>query len=588
MGSLDSSGTDVQEDTARAPREDLSALGRRLSPEAALAFAWHLAAALAELHERGQAHGALHPSAIGLDASGKLVILRAAERAPDPDPTAGGQARDCHQLAACLEALGLERLNEPAMALVLSGLRRSKARIRLSPGRGVRQALAAVLARRPGAEAALVAALGPTWQIDPRSPAWYPADAHERPWVPRAPPLATPTMLRDLRPTPRPTPTLVEAPEPPPRIGPVEPPQPRPVPVLRVLTQKLRPTPLSSTDLEPVEPPVPAPAQDDEPDTDPELEAEAEIVDIEVEDPPAPPSTIIERSSTILYDPALDLEEEAALPEPEEPEPEAALPEPEEPPPPDLAPRDAPPPEPEPEPVPEPEPAPTRPEEPDPVDDPEPQPWHAPTRTVEPSGPARGASAEPEPPVSVAAPPADEAPIMELLDEEPEEELELQPSPALSLRFHPDDAPAPPAAPERVEEPWLDLRELVADEEVVADEDTEESAPLPTVPPAPPTPPAPPAAREPPPEALTRSDPAHDAPKWGDVRGVSSGGTREAELGLGKWTESARPLGEVARALPTEGTRPLDLEPPPASGALWLVGLIVAVALALLVALWLI
>ena len=32
-----------------------------LSPGACVALAWHMAAALAEIHERGGAHGALHP-----------------------------------------------------------------------------------------------------------------------------------------------------------------------------------------------------------------------------------------------------------------------------------------------------------------------------------------------------------------------------------------------------------------------------------------------------------------------------------------------------------------------------------------------
>ncbi len=42
--------------------QDLEALRDRLTGGTCLAFAWHIAAALAEVHEQGRAHGALHGS----------------------------------------------------------------------------------------------------------------------------------------------------------------------------------------------------------------------------------------------------------------------------------------------------------------------------------------------------------------------------------------------------------------------------------------------------------------------------------------------------------------------------------------------
>lgn len=146
---------------------DLEELAARLAPGAAAAFAWHVGSALAEVHERGGAHGALHPAFVGLDARGKLSIRPAfaATLPPEPDASASAQATDCLQYGHLIEVLGLDRLDEPGLTLLRSGLTKDRARYRISPGRAARQAFAALLARHTDWEAALVESLGVEWRL---------------------------------------------------------------------------------------------------------------------------------------------------------------------------------------------------------------------------------------------------------------------------------------------------------------------------------------------------------------------------------------------------------------------------------------
>lgn len=148
--------------------KDVEDLKDILSPGACVAFAWHVAAVIAAIHERGGAHGALHPSYVGLDHEGRLTVRPALAQSltAEPDPGASAMATDCLQLGEIFDALDLERVDEPGLPLVLSGLRRDQARLRIQPGRGVRQALRAVLARHPDWVAALVETLGPDWSLD--------------------------------------------------------------------------------------------------------------------------------------------------------------------------------------------------------------------------------------------------------------------------------------------------------------------------------------------------------------------------------------------------------------------------------------
>ena len=157
-----------------------------LSPGACVALAWHLAAALAEIHDRGGAHGALHPGWTGVDAEGRLTIRPALTSAvrSDPDTEASAQSTDCIQLASILEALHLERLDEPGLGLLMRGISRERSRLRLQPGRAVRQALSYLLHRHPDWSAALVDTLGDDWQTErmPRAVALLPVEA-PRPWA---------------------------------------------------------------------------------------------------------------------------------------------------------------------------------------------------------------------------------------------------------------------------------------------------------------------------------------------------------------------------------------------------------------------
>ena len=132
-------------------QHDLTELRSHLSPCASLGFAWQLASALADLHAEGGVHGALHTSFTGIGPDGKLSVRPALAMAmvSEPDPHATEQATDCLQLAALFDSLHLDRLEDPRIPLLLSGLRRESARLRLQPGRAIRQVLSALLKRWP-------------------------------------------------------------------------------------------------------------------------------------------------------------------------------------------------------------------------------------------------------------------------------------------------------------------------------------------------------------------------------------------------------------------------------------------------------
>ncbi len=114
-------------------KEDLFELGERLGPTGALGVAWQIASALAEMHERGQSHGLLHPRFIGVDAKNRLVIrpALAVPVAAEPDQQASAQATDCLQFAELLEALGLSALEDSSLRLLQMGLKREVSRRRM-------------------------------------------------------------------------------------------------------------------------------------------------------------------------------------------------------------------------------------------------------------------------------------------------------------------------------------------------------------------------------------------------------------------------------------------------------------------------
>jgi hypothetical protein len=55
--------------------------------------------------------------------------------------------------------------------------------------------------------------------------------------------------------------------------------------------------------------------------------------------------------------------------------------------------------------------------------------------------------------------------------------------------------------------------------------------------------------------------------RWMSARGVTNDSARDAELGAGKWTESARPLEELARELPRSPTRSMEIPEGGGNGA---------------------
>lgn len=151
---------------------DVYTLQRKLGPEAAVVFSWHIASALALLHDSGSAHGLLHAQSIGLDEDGKLSI-RPGLLAPiqaDPDKHASAQATDCWQLAHVIELLIGVELSDDRIRLLLGGLKQDRASIRLQPARALRQSLVAITENNPSWEESLKKTLGNDWGMDQLPP----------------------------------------------------------------------------------------------------------------------------------------------------------------------------------------------------------------------------------------------------------------------------------------------------------------------------------------------------------------------------------------------------------------------------------
>ena len=281
-----------------------------------------------------------------------------------------------------------------------------------------------------------------------------------------------------------------------------------------------------------------------------------------------------------------------------------------------------------------------------------------------------GATAPSAPPLPAPPPPAPPPPR-----EEPE--VELEPEGALSLRFHPEDAPTPDPERGLYDEPGTDPGPLIVPrgpeeedtgtvyrdeeddeddsdnhliaptpiavpraallgdpdelqldvpEEYVDDVDSEaesihggpaavappsvqeepDDEPIedePTAPPLTPLVPVPPRAIAvkmapgpvssapvspvPVSPVLSEADPlaraAEGAPRWGEAKGVGAGAGREAELGMGKWSEAGRPLAEVAAEMSAAPSRKLELE---AEGARWPIWLGAALLFGALILWW--
>ena len=146
----------------------LGTIGSSMDPEVCLGIALHIATAVAEMHERGESHGGLHPDHVGIDEAGWLVIRPSlgSEAIAEMDEDASAQATDCLHFAALFAVLDLDRMDDSSVGLVDRGLRRELARRRIQPGRAVRQSLSAVLHRHPSWEASIQGVLGDGWGLD--------------------------------------------------------------------------------------------------------------------------------------------------------------------------------------------------------------------------------------------------------------------------------------------------------------------------------------------------------------------------------------------------------------------------------------
>lgn len=593
---------------------DLEELTQRLAPGAAVAFAWHITSALAEVHERGGAHGALHPSFVGLDARGRLTIRPAfaASLPSEPDPKASAQATDCLQLDGLLDVLDLDRIDEPALALVRSGLAKDRARFRIQPGRSVRQALSAVLARHPDWEASLIESLGVEWRLSnalrmPPKPQPSPELAPVRVPVVGAPSGAHvlsvavggaegPGRFGEAPPSAPSAPPLsvqVGAPARGPEPAPAAPRAPRPpsppTEALRLTVVPARPGPAAEVSaaalpVAPPAPPVPPPA----PPVAPPRPAEPPAVE-----PPAAVELPPERPASV----ALPLEVPAAVALPLEVPAAVALP----------------------------------PERPAAVELP-----LGPDGPPEAAAPEAAAEPAPEPaPPPVAARPAAALPAAEDVGEDDAVEVvlsatSLPPAPGLVVvgldEEGDEDDDDPPtnhgglsprvfgldADDDPLDDASYEERDLLSALSVGLSGDElgfEPSAPsgAPAMPAAPPTASpvpalqmgrsnlAPPEPSGPPPAALPAAGlplpPAplppegdDEGPRWASAGGVTGDARREAELGAGKWTEPARTAEEVRSEL---GAGPAREIPPVDEGRGSKVFLIIGVVAVLgLVAWW--
>ena len=73
-------------------------------------------------------------------------------------------------MAEVLEVLGVSEESDELFDLLLVGLRRDIASIRLQPGCAIRQSISAIAARNPNWEQSLIAQLGTDWSFDQLRP----------------------------------------------------------------------------------------------------------------------------------------------------------------------------------------------------------------------------------------------------------------------------------------------------------------------------------------------------------------------------------------------------------------------------------
>lgn len=579
---------------------DCDALRTRLSPPAVLAVAYHLTSALSELHEQGRAHGALHPGFVGIDQGGRLMIrpaLAAAVRS-EPDPDASAQATDCLQLASLLETLDLEALEDSAVPLLLAGLKRERARLRMQPGRAARQALAALLARHPEAEAEIIRALGESWatHMTPKAPLEDVDRTLTTPWASpdgrqRRRDVATATVpLATIAPAkvnlggivgggPVAVTVSVTSPEGSAADG-----------ITRAtdVTAHEGATHDAPTHEEDVEDPptpqpvmavafVPAPEAGAEEDGDAEGNAADDVAgDAEAEDA-ADEQVVAEDAGpgTSADSPAVDDGDPGETASPPD------------------------------------------------IDTPDPSPIRAPTEDTssgtdgeedgdsgtdgeEPAGPMPARSVAAVQLVETGDGPTASVPAVSSMDTDPEDAKTMT-----AVVSEVDDASGDPQAPEEDAElaasdgpaeaaalaaAFAAQLEGASDRLVPTSDLTPTAAapsPAPTPAPAPQPSPAPSPAVAPAPVPPAPSEPPMDleaprggeAPKWSGIKGVTGDSSREHELGAGKWTDAgeARSLDELRSEMDSSPVRELELEPP---GLRWELITIVAIVILGLVAAW--
>jgi hypothetical protein len=447
------------------------------------------------------------------------------------------------------------------LALLLRGLLSPGGSARLTPGRSLRQAIAALDVRYEGGRVALSGWLKEHGLLDilplPPRPDTYdalyptseeassPPRASSRDQVPEHIPRRPPPPPRDIAPPPQRT------------------------------SFSRRTTTIFGLDLESGASPglswIPA-AAEEPPSRDPALTRPSL--------PPAPPPPALweapapEEMPWESIEPGLVEEEPApVLPEIEPARPPEPAPPPPAPLPPEL-PRtevEAPPPEPAPmeeppeptrtllaEPEPQPEPRPTASFEPNTVE----EPLTLPT-PEEPASPCFGEEPEPaspeplEPPSPLPPPVATEPALAEAEEAAPlaRDEPPAEASPTSPPAPAPDESPDEP--PEVVAEPPREASHEIR---------FEPAPPLPEPRRAPPPPPdAPARSRDDAPQDLFERHPeARTAPpEWlGSGIGVSQSPERDRELGSGKWDEEGRPLEELAQGLSSQPARGLELRDP--------------------------
>lgn len=149
-------------------QKSLVELREELSDGEMFGMMWHVAAALSEVHESGNAHGLLSAQGIGFDGNGRLLIRPFVPllHHTDPDNAATAISADSWLLGQAFTELGIQAERDQHKILFLTGLQHELARLRLQPASAIRQAISVLGVRNPEWEESLIERFGAKFSFD--------------------------------------------------------------------------------------------------------------------------------------------------------------------------------------------------------------------------------------------------------------------------------------------------------------------------------------------------------------------------------------------------------------------------------------